>query len=84
MDVSQGLAKRKATRPVIVAITMEGVEFSNLPIRDGAEQLEASGAALHVLAVGSPCRSRWTDEMRNRNQVICRRHERTGGRRDQS
>jgi VWFA-related protein len=87
MDVSQGFIRRKATRPVIVAVTMDGVEikgveFSNLHYDNVLKQLEASGAALHVLSVGTPYSS-LADEMRNRNMVIAEGTARTGGRRDQ-
>jgi len=83
MDVSQGFERRKAERPVIVAVTMEaGPEYSNLHYQNVLKQLEASGAALHVLSVGSPSPS-MEDEMRNRGQVIAEGTERTGGRRDQ-
>ncbi len=82
MDVSRGFSRRKAERPVIVAVTMEGVEFSNLQYQNVLEALATSGAALHVLAVGTPASS-MADEMRNRNQVIAEGTERTGGRRDQ-
>jgi len=44
--------------------------------------LEASGATLHVLAIGMPSSS-MADEMRNRNIAIAEGTERTGGRRDQ-
>jgi VWFA-related protein len=81
-EVSRGLEKRKAARPVIVAVTTEGVEFSNLQHEQVLKRLEASGAALHVLAVGMPSGS-MSDEMRNRNQVLAEGTERTGGRRDQ-
>lgn len=82
MDVSQGFTRRKAARPVIVAVTMEGVEFSPLHYQDVLKALDASGAALHVLAVGTPASS-MADEMRNRNQVLAQGTEETGGRRDQ-
>jgi VWFA-related protein len=88
MEVSEGFARRKATRPVIVAVAMdrvesgEGVEFSNLHYESVLKQLQASGAALHVLSVGSPASSQ-ADEMRNRNMVIAEGTARTGGRRDQ-
>jgi VWFA-related protein len=82
MDVSRGFEKRKAERPVIVALTMEGVEYSNLQYQNVLKQLDASGAALHVVAVGTPSSS-LVDEMRNRNMVIADGTERTGGRRDQ-
>jgi VWFA-related protein len=82
MDVSRGFERRKAPRPVIVAVTIEAVEFSNLHSEVVLKQLMTSGAALHVLAVGTPASS-LADEMRNRNQVIAEGTERTGGRRDQ-
>jgi VWFA-related protein len=82
MDVSRGLERRRAVRPVIVAITFEGVEYSNLHYQEVLKALDASGAALHVLAVGSPSPS-MADEIRNRNMVIAEGTERTGGRRDQ-
>lgn len=81
-DVSRGFTRRHAARPVIVAVTMEGVEFSNLYDESVLKDLEASGAALHVLAVGTPSSS-MADAMRNRNQVIAGGTEATGGRRDQ-
>lgn len=82
MDTSRGFTRRKAARPVIVAVTMEGVEFSNLHYQNVLDALVASGAALHVLAVGTPGSS-MADEIRNRNQVIAEGTEMTGGRRDQ-
>jgi VWFA-related protein len=81
-DVSKGLEKRKAPRPVIVAVTMEGAEFSNLLYQNVLKQLEASGARLDVLAVGSPSSST-EDEMRNRGLVISEGTKTTGGRNDQ-
>src|SRR3954471_16383701 len=81
-EVSQGFEKRKAERPVIVAITMEGVEFSNLQYDTVLKTLDASGAALHVLSIGTPNRS-MSDELRNLNMVIAEGTKRGGGRRDQ-
>jgi VWFA-related protein len=82
LEVSRGLERRHAERPVIVAITMEGPEFSNLDYRQVLKAIESSGAALHVLAVGTPSSST-DDEMRNRNMTLAEGTERTGGRRDQ-
>jgi VWFA-related protein len=81
-EVSQGFQKRKAERPVIVALTMEGVEFSNLQHDMVLKTLDAGGAALHMLSIGSPNRS-MTDEWRNLNMVIAEGTKNTGGRRDQ-
>ena len=81
-EVSRGLQKRKAARAAIVVVTMEGTEFSNLYYQNVLKELQASGAALHVLAVGTPSSS-LSDEMRNRNLVLSEGPERSGGRRDQ-
>lgn len=81
-DASRGLAKREGDRPIILALSFEGVEYSNRHHQPVLEELMKSGAALHVVSVGSPSAS-LTDEMRNRNIVIADGTERTGGRRDQ-
>ena len=82
LEASRGLERRKAVRPVIVAVTVEGIEFSNQHYDPVLEALERSGATLHTLAIGSPADSQ-SDEMRNRNAVIAEGTERTGGRREQ-
>ena len=81
-EVTRGLEKREPERPVIVAMTTEGVEFSNLQHEQVVKPLEASGAAFHVLAIGMPS-ANMADEMRNRAIVLAEGTERTGGRRDQ-
>lgn len=81
-EVSQGFQKRKAERPVIVAITMDAVEFSNLHYETVLKALDDSGAVLHVVSIGTPS-SNMSDEMRNLNMVIAEGTKRTGGRRDQ-
>lgn len=83
VEVSRGLQKREGARPVIVAVTMEdGPEFSNRYFEPVLEDLQKSGATLHVLAIGTPSSSQ-EDEMRNRNIVIADGTSRTGGRREQ-
>ena len=83
VEVSRGLQKREGARPVIVAVTMEdGPEFSNRYFEPVLEDLQKSGATLHVLAIGTPSSSQ-DDEMRNRNIVIADGTSRTGGRREQ-
>ena len=81
-EASEALARRKSERPVIVALTFEGIDYSNLHYQRVLDELKESGAALHVIAVGTPSSS-MTDEMRNRNIVIAEGTSRTGGRRDQ-
>ena len=83
VEVSKGLQKREAVRPVIAVLMLEdGVEFSNRHYTNVLAELDKGGAALHVVALGQPNTS-LTDEIRNRSQVIALGTERTGGRRDQ-
>jgi VWFA-related protein len=83
VEVSRGLQRREtAARPTIIALTVEGIEFSNIYHEPVLEDLKKSGATFHVLAIGTPSDS-LTDEMRNRNIVLARGTSETGGRRDQ-
>ena len=83
VEVSKGLQKREAVRPVIAVLMLEGgVEFSNRNYTSVLAELDKGGAALHVVALGQPNAS-LTDEIRNRSQAIALGTERTGGRRDQ-
>lgn len=82
LDVSRGLQKRDVARPVIVVLTAEGVEFSNLQYERVLDELYASGATLHVLSIGRPAGS-LSDELRNKNLVVAQGTEATGGRRQQ-
>lgn len=82
VDASRGLTKRDANRPTILAITFEeGTDFSNHHYDTVLDELQKSGATLHVVAIGRPSGS-MSDEMRNRNIVIAEGTQRTGGRRD--
>jgi VWFA-related protein len=82
VDASRGLAKREAKRPIIVAVSFEGIEYGNYQHQQVLDELKKSRAALHVIVVGSPTAS-LTDEIRNKNIVIAEGTSRTGGRRDQ-
>jgi hypothetical protein len=82
VDVSRGLQKRKAARPVIAVLMMENsVEFSNRHYDNVLGELAKGGATLHVVSLGQPSGS-LSDELRNRDQVVAIGTERTGGRRD--
>jgi VWFA-related protein len=81
-DVSRGLQSREGPRPVIVALTVEGVEFSNLQYERVMEELRKSDATFHALAIGSPA-SAMSDELRNRGLLLDEGTRETGGRRDQ-
>ena len=82
VEVSKGIRLRNTSRAHIVALSIEAVEFSNLHKESVMKDLLASGATLHVLAIGSPA-SVESDEMRNRAMVIADGTEQTGGRREQ-
>jgi VWFA-related protein len=54
IETSQGLAKRRAERPVIIAITTEGPELSDRQYQAVLEPLKLSGAAFHAFTLGRP------------------------------
>lgn len=50
-EAAQGFTRRRAARPVLVALTTEGLDYSNRRGRGVLERIAESGAALHVLSV---------------------------------
>ena len=54
IETSQGITKRGNPRPVIVAIITEGPELSDRHFRQVLEPLRTSGAAFHIVTVGTP------------------------------
>lgn len=54
IEVSQGLKKREAQRPVVVAVLTSGPEFSNRHHDQAIGALKSINAAFHVLALGQP------------------------------
>jgi hypothetical protein len=54
IEVSQGITKRSAPRPVIVAIITEGPDLSERHYRQVLDPLRTSGAALHIVTLGAP------------------------------
>lgn len=82
VEVSKGIQKREARRPVIAVLMMDGsIEFGNRYYEQVLQELDKGRAQLHVVALGQPNAS-LAEEARNRNQVIALGTERTGGRRD--
>ena len=81
-DVSRGMQRREGPRPVIIALTTEGVEFSNLQYERVLEELHKSEATFHALPIGSPAPT-LSDELRNRGLLLSEGTKETGGRRDQ-
>ena len=78
VEVSQGLKKREASRPVIVAIATAGVEFSNRYHDQVLDPLKAVGAAFYVLVLGPPDTS-LSIESRERAIVLDEGPRVTGG-----
>jgi hypothetical protein len=79
IEVCKGFKKRGATRPVIVAITTEGPEFSARHFDLVLGPLRETGTAFHVVSVG-PQSNDTSDEARNRNIVLDQGPSTTGGR----
>jgi VWFA-related protein len=52
-DTAKDFQKRFARRPVIVALTVGGEEHSTVPAHHVLDELQKSGASLHVIAVSS-------------------------------
>jgi hypothetical protein len=77
IEVSKGIKKRESTRPVIVAVTTEGPELSDRFYQNVLEPLRASGAAFHLIVVGTP---RNNDQ--DRAVVLDQGTRETGGRYD--
>jgi von Willebrand factor type A domain len=81
-EVCQGFDKRETRRPVIVAITQEGKEFSNRHYDQVLGPLRESGAPFHALVLGTPTGA-LDDETRSRNIVLDEGTRGTGGMREQ-
>jgi len=78
IEVSQGLKKREATRPVLVMVATSGPEFSNRHHDQVIAPLKSIGGVLHVLALGQPDTS-LSQESRERAIVFDEGTRDTGG-----
>ena len=54
IEVTQGLKKREAARPVMIAIATSGREFSNRVHDQAIDPLKATGTAFYALMLGQP------------------------------
>ena len=82
LEVCQGFKKREATRPVIVAIAVEGPELSYRHYDQVLGPLRDCAAPFYALMIGTPSAD-LSDEGRSRSIVLDRGTTDTGGRRDQ-
>jgi VWFA-related protein len=78
IEVSQGLKKREAPRPVLVAIATSGVEYSNRQHDQVVDPLKTIGAAFYALMLGQPDSS-LSSESRERAIVLDEGPRVTGG-----
>jgi hypothetical protein len=91
-EAAKDLDQRNAPRPVILALTVGGVEHSTLPAHHVLDILRQSGAALHVVTVvNNTLRSQSNpqtaaalqDENMNLNEVLGDGPKQSGGRREE-
>jgi hypothetical protein len=91
-ETALNLDKRKAGRPVIVALTVGGEEHSTLPAHHVLDNLRQSGAALHVVLVvntalrsqaSAPNAASLLGENMNLGEVLGDGPKQSGGHRDE-
>jgi VWFA-related protein len=91
-ETAKDLQKRTARRPVIVVLTVGGEEHSTLPAHHVLDELQKSGAALHVIAMNSSALramaavsrpSALLEENLNLSEVLGDGPKQSGGKRDE-
>jgi VWFA-related protein len=96
-DAIRALQQREAERPTIVVLTLETAEFSSRRADPLLEELQRSGATLHVVTLGKPVLKTMTgwnerptqslgeslDETGNRRKFLEQGSKRSGGRFEQ-
>jgi hypothetical protein len=78
IEVSKGFKKRDAQRPVIVAITTEGPEFSSRHFDLVLTPLKDASASLNAIVIG-PMSNDTSDDAHNRNIVLDQGPRDSGG-----
>jgi VWFA-related protein len=96
-DAMRALQQREAERPIIVVLTLETTEFSSRRADPLLDELQRSGATLHVVSLGKPVLKTMTgwnegptqslrenlDETGNRRKFLEQGTKRSGGRLEQ-
>ena len=57
-QAAEGFTRREAARPILMALTTEGVDYSNVRAREVFERVRESGAAVYTLLVAGRGRAR--------------------------
>lgn len=78
-DAAAGLRRRESERAAIVVVSTSGPELSTMQYTRALDQLAASGAALHAVTLTRPAGTPFTDEVRQRDTLLDRGVQRTGG-----
>jgi hypothetical protein len=74
IDITRGLRVSQVPRPVIIAISTEGLEYSQRHFDEVLEPLRESGAAFHAITIGNP-----SNMAADRSTVLQRGTSETGG-----
>ena len=82
VESSNGLRRRKATRPHIIVYAARGPEFSERYHQSVIDALRESGATLHTLTLNRPGAAMSTREEQELAKAIADGTRMTGGRRD--
>ena len=80
LNASRGLSRRNTTRPIILVVTAEGVDYSSRSYQSVLQSVDESGASLHAVVLTSRGAGLGTNA-RYRDMVLDRGTERTGGKR---
>ncbi len=83
-ETLRGIRRRDAARPVILAVTTEGIEYSTTYYRSVLNDLRESRAAFHALVVEDSPSSRLDNQAaRERSFLLAEGTQLSGGRRDE-
>ena len=80
LNASRGLTRRNTTRPIILVVTAEGVDYSSRSYQSVLKSVDESGASLHAVVLTSRGAGLGANA-RYRDMVLDRGTERTGGKR---
>ena len=80
LNASRGLTRRNTTRPTILVVTAEGIDYSSRSYQAVLKGVYESGASLHAVVLTSSGAGLSTNA-RYRDMVLDRGTERTGGKR---
>lgn len=79
LGVSESITSRKSLRPVIVVISAEGLEFSDVQSERVLEAIARSGAPVNALLINPQNANPLYEEVRNRVSVLDRAPKLSGG-----